>query len=336
MEATKFNTTKGKTMEAVKTKRVKTVFSSNSQLCHVFAQQIQEEGRTKNMFFINTTELYSYGLHYLAAKVFNTKRGRVVLINDYNYSNSTSKQLREVWSSFRGLENVKMFHVPVPRSLEAEENEQHFNDIIFNSIDSILRTVKVTSQSSVDSELDRLERTVNEANEFFKLIGKPSVKVPTDLKNILKEHLEARFKRTKELDKGLEDRRKLEAEKQARKLQELNGRLPELKALWRTEGDQKTLKLIQSVENNGLDLFRVVGDRVVTSRAAAVPLKTALKVVRKLQEGTLKAGEAVEQFSVVRVDLEAGTVKVGCHCFSIREAVEVLRPYLENSLKLVD
>jgi len=52
---------------------MKKVFNTASELIHVYAQQSQESGRCHNVFFENTTDLYSYGHHYLLAKFIKTK-----------------------------------------------------------------------------------------------------------------------------------------------------------------------------------------------------------------------------------------------------------------------
>ena len=48
---------------------MKTVFN-NSEVCHVFAQQEQEYGRSGNIFF-EGKKIYSYGYHYLMGNIIN-------------------------------------------------------------------------------------------------------------------------------------------------------------------------------------------------------------------------------------------------------------------------
>lgn len=76
---------------------MKKVFSSNSEIAHIWAQQNHSKGETPNgnVFFFNKT-IYSYGYHFPIAHFLNAD---MVLINDDSYSNSTSKQQSHVRNS---------------------------------------------------------------------------------------------------------------------------------------------------------------------------------------------------------------------------------------------
>ena len=72
---------------------MKTVFNSTSEVCHVFAQRVQTEGRAGNVFFEGNV-IYSYGYHYELARFFqNENNETAILINDRGYSVSTSKHI---------------------------------------------------------------------------------------------------------------------------------------------------------------------------------------------------------------------------------------------------
>lgn len=81
---------------------MKKVFSSNSQVCHVWAQQTQSEGRTNSVFFRDTV-IFSYGEHYPMAKIHKVKGQLFALINSANYSVTTSQHKSDVRSALRGL-----------------------------------------------------------------------------------------------------------------------------------------------------------------------------------------------------------------------------------------
>ena len=70
---------------------MKTVFSSNYDAIHAFAQQNQYEGRnqTRSVFFYDN-KIYSYGHHYLLGEFIDKD---TIVINDKGYSNSTSKHI---------------------------------------------------------------------------------------------------------------------------------------------------------------------------------------------------------------------------------------------------
>lgn len=76
---------------------MKKVFSSNAECIHVFAQNIQSQGKANSVFFYGDT-LYSYGYHFPLAKFINDN---LVWINDTSYSNSTSKHQNLCYNAFR-------------------------------------------------------------------------------------------------------------------------------------------------------------------------------------------------------------------------------------------
>lgn len=95
---------------------MKTVFSSNSELAHVWAKQSQFEGRANNMFF-KRDEIYSYGYHYMIAKIIPEKNA--CFINSMGYSNSTSKHTSNVASATR-VQGYKCFYVPFNGSFRVD------------------------------------------------------------------------------------------------------------------------------------------------------------------------------------------------------------------------
>ena len=68
---------------------MKKVFSSHSEVAHIWASQSQNEGRAGNIFFDNGV-IYSYGLHFPVAR-FAPEYGNIVLFTDRGYSSSTGK-----------------------------------------------------------------------------------------------------------------------------------------------------------------------------------------------------------------------------------------------------
>ena len=75
---------------------MKTVFNSNSELSHAWANNLSNYGRTKSMFF-DCDSIFSYGYHFQIAKKFEDLK--LVLINSNGYSSSTSKHINHVYNS---------------------------------------------------------------------------------------------------------------------------------------------------------------------------------------------------------------------------------------------
>lgn len=70
----------------------KNVHGSHSQTAHVWAQNRYLSGRSSDeRMFFEAGVLYSYGRHFALGMTLETSEGRVTLLNDSNYSISTSK-----------------------------------------------------------------------------------------------------------------------------------------------------------------------------------------------------------------------------------------------------
>ena len=78
---------------------MKRVFTNAAQVIHLFANKVQSEARTGNVFF-NNDNIYSYGYHYKLAEHI---KGGAILINDRGYSVTTSKHISAMADASRHL-----------------------------------------------------------------------------------------------------------------------------------------------------------------------------------------------------------------------------------------
>tara|TARA_R110000851_G_scaffold269683_1_gene422303 strand:+ start:75 stop:926 length:852 start_codon:yes stop_codon:yes gene_type:complete len=73
---------------------MKKVFQNTSETIHVFAQQIQSEGRnSSSSVYFRDNKIYSYGSHYLLGEYINPE---TIIINDFGYSSTTYKHISEL------------------------------------------------------------------------------------------------------------------------------------------------------------------------------------------------------------------------------------------------
>lgn len=80
---------------------MKTVYTSPSDVMHLFAQQAQNSARCGSAFF-EGKKVYSYGYHYLLGEFIENKKGdHAIMINDSGYSVTTSKHISELRSATR-------------------------------------------------------------------------------------------------------------------------------------------------------------------------------------------------------------------------------------------
>ena len=282
---------------------MKKVFN-NDQVCHVFVNQSQEEGRGNNIFF-QGDEIFSYGEHYLMGKIFDVKGQKVILVNDDVYSISTAKHRHKLFSALHGREDFKVFSVPFPRSLEIEENEAALSNVLVNLIDDALnvRVIKpyMSESGSFEFMFERIYAALVELNDFRALIGLKALEVPSlFLDAITESHAKAwesyRARNTPEaLAKKEEEGKKRDAQKQAKEAKDLEEKI----TLFR-------LGHYVRLPNLPFDLLRVSGNEVETSRGARLPLDQALKMLESIKAGRFNVGDRVGHFSLERVEEAAG------------------------------
>ena len=80
---------------------MKTVFSNNREVAHVWAQRTHSYGRNQNgSLFFYGDRIYSYGYHYLLGEFISNENNEVaVIINTNYYSASTARHSSLVWSA---------------------------------------------------------------------------------------------------------------------------------------------------------------------------------------------------------------------------------------------
>lgn len=278
----------------IKTKRLKKVFSSNSQLAHVWAAQQQDTGRSANMLF-DGTSIYSYGFHYCIAQM----HGDIVLINSKGYSISTAKHTNEVR---RAVTHKTVFYVPEVNSPDSEANILYLQNQVMAQIEVILngRVVEKDDFTDIYNANYRFASYL----KAFKITGRElelDAEFMADLEVIFKEKL-ARCAELNALKEEKQKAKRLEAEK-------------EHKA---SIADWKAFKgPIKGYSNEVFMRINTEKGVVETSRGAVVPLKEALITLAQIKSGKPVVGQRVGDFEI---DLVNETmVKVGCHDIPMAE-----------------
>ncbi len=277
-----------------KTKRLKKVFSSNSQLAHVWAAQQQDAGRSSNMFFEGTS-IYSYGFHYCIAKM----HGDIVLINSKGYSNSTSKHTHEVR---RAVTHKTVFYVPEVNSPDSEANILYLQNQVIARIEDILNS-RVVGRDDFTGIYNANYRLASYL-KAFNITGRGldlDVEFMADLEVIFKEKLA----RCAELNVLREEKLQV-------------ARFEAEKAHKASIADWKAFKgPIKGYSNKVFMRINREKGVVETSRGAVVPLKEALTVVSDIRAGRPVVGQQVGDFEINLVN--ETMVKVGCHDIPMAE-----------------
>lgn len=293
---------------------MKKVFN-NQQLCHVWASQSQDSGRNANgsMFFEGNT-IYSYGRHYAMATIHENNQGKLVLVNEHNYSITTCKQRNDVTRAIRGT-NYLM--VPDVTSLNSESNETYLYNRLVNSIDDALNTRKLWDS------MDYVNDALKDLNLYLSFNNKPIVTLEPLYYASMTE-----CKYIKEAKKAEKERiaaEKYEAEQKQIKIdhanliqQWLNGAQIKERIRWDLFKNEYPTNIIRIKPSDSTV--------VETNSGAEVPLRHALLLLKSTINKEVKQGDRVGHF---RVDeIKQDTLEIGCHTISIEQAKSVLMQYL--------
>lgn len=290
---------------------MKKVFS-NSEICHVFAQQTQEEGRTttNNMFFYGK-KIYSYGYHYLLAEVINDNS---ILINNTGYSSSTGKHINLITNATRQykqhfyddvcLNNVYNSILGYSKSIINARKKEIYALEIIKKFESLLsfanefKKVPTSNNSTQDSFITLIEL---KKNEKFKAIQKI-------YKAIVKDK-DAFIEAGKERDK----KAKLKAEKEYKDL---------LNKFFNYEIEYITRKVSE-------DYLRISQDKtqIETTQGVKINIQDAKNLYNMIQEGKDIKGTRIDNYTIISLN---GTLKIGCHNINVKNMHEVGTQLINN------
>jgi hypothetical protein len=275
---------------------MKKVFSSNSQLAHVWANQLQNEGRASSMFFYGPV-IYSYGYHYEIARFIEAPNGtKVCFINSNGYSNSTAKHTRHVSNAIP--DGIPVYHVPFVRSGYSRDQ-----GISVENLGGVIAAMLVECKNKIYDQTKArtnfysfVEAAGIYANieEICNLFGIPVPERP--------ENWEAARIKSENLRDTVVERQTAKQQKELEKQKELltkwlnhefNGQLYNIPVHLRVSRD---------------------GQLIETTKGAKVELALALRLLAKLRSNEDVKGETINGFTVIENGPDA--VKIGCHTIS--------------------
>jgi len=309
---------------------MKTVFSSQAQLCHVWAQQNQPTGRAAHMYFDNET-IFSYGSHYPAARIHKIKGKRFALVRSDTYSITTSKHLGHIKRAVSGLMSyfcVSGFEAIADPNKAVKDLDKHidglfdvalkrkfFADSYFNSPDASIE---------IERHLESVSAAINEANTLRKLIGLKPVRVNAKKREAAHNHLlklKDFYNSPERVAKRQTREAALQAKKDARETAQKEKQADAI-AKFRAGKDYGSI-------DTDHELLRVRGSRVETSRGAIVPLNLAKQLLLCLKQHVDIRGRTIGNFTIEDVihnygDNKDTLIVAGCHRILLSEAVTVL------------
>jgi hypothetical protein len=277
---------------------MKKVFSSHSQLAHVWANQLQESGRASSMFFEGPV-IYSYGYHYEIARFIDAPNGqKFCFVNANGYSNSTAKHTSHVINAIP--DGIPTFRVPFVRNSQGVNNKISLetlpaviDKIKENITDLLAKQVKARTDFRYFVDASNLLDDANEICQAFNIFPLCLVDFP----------LWSKAREKSVLIRETQNQR--EEQKRANQLQK----------------DLENLDKWLNNEYNGTlynlpVYFRLISDgkMVQTSRGAVVSKDAAVLLYKRATNGLNIRGEKIEGFSVLENNPD--TIKIGCHAIN--------------------
>ena len=262
---------------------MKTVFSSNYDAIHAFAQQNQYEGRnqTRSVFFYDN-KIYSYGHHYLLGEFIDKD---TIVINDKGYSNSTSKHISILIGATSQYKQYFLTKIDI----------DYIHSHVFNYLKPKL--AKARKPQIYLSEIFSLWHSLNE----FAIDRKQKTKLAKNPK----------FQQLLRFVDMLQDSENLEALKDwQRKENERKNR--EEKKLFRDKLKKFNEYKIDFFRVGNLDFLRLskCGQYVETSQGVKIDISEAKRYYNILTSGANMRGEKISHYITKSFDK---LLTIGCH-----------------------
>ena len=278
------------------------ILKNHSEVAHFWANQVQGQGKSSNMFFEDGI-IYSYGYHFPIARHINKN---VILFTNRGYSISTSKHIsytKQAIPSYYdiifadNIEIVLRLPANLNKTIHAENVESMLNDIKLN-LDKSTR-----ARQNKTYYLGEASRNINNMVKYIDLFKCKSI-LPYKTKKLVNEVLKGN-------DNCLIDLAKKEREASKQKQEQLKKKaLKDLKK-WRN-GELYNLPF-------GLNkrYLRLVNNEIETSGHVKISVDLFLEYYKRLKVGINLEGSKIDHYTINRHTSKE--IKIGCHLIDIKE-----------------
>lgn len=262
---------------------------SQSEVCHLWANKLQEEARTSNntLFFEGDT-IYSYGNHFPIATHYNN----LVLFTYDKYGNTTEKHKSKVSRACNNKTQVLCYDPKRASQGLHQENLQSFINRIKAFIDKLANCRKP-------------ELYINPANYWYDNLNKYcelfELEIPEEAKDLIA------VTNTEEYKTYLANLDELNKKREEDRVKRLETRLLEELPLWRTF-EKRNLNV--RIDRDYLR-FNKDKQRVETSQNVEIPLELAKRLWQKIVNNELVIDDYILSYKVLLVTEEY--FQVGCH-----------------------
>lgn len=276
---------------------MKTVFSSNQELCHVWASQSQHDGKAGHVRFCGPV-LYSY-----AASIARIVDNNVVLLSTRKWSVTTSAHQGLARSA---VSHMKRFHV---YSVDPD-HDVNIADYVERIKDTHNRYFRArTNKTWIYESNHRLHAEMVEYANLFKVyypsdIGQYVLTDSGPGAEIQKERYTAKQKAKRDADKAA--RQAAQALIAGTENDWINGKTDKTSIY---HGGKRFLF-------SCIRLRLVGGNEIQSSQRASVPIKEARILYKAIKAGKPVHGHKIGYYTVISCN---GSLKIGCHDIPMAE-----------------
>jgi hypothetical protein len=315
---------------------MKTIFNSNAQVFHLFANKLQDVAKTqnRNVFFDNDS-IYSYGYHYKLGLHLDKN---AMLINNKGYSITTSKHISDLIQASR---HKKLFYsqnvliaeilprleeyakrVVNARKEETKADYISFINYIYNSfvdfqkycIDNKINKIYWSNNTIIRPIIDKRSKEYKRATFIY-----------DSIKGNIKE-LESQIKTAKEKQKKKEQQRQKEQIKLFRENKITFARL-----------NFDLLKLVE-MHSHTANHDRQEDFYIATSQNVKLSINESIEAIKKLEQINYNTdlinkhlkGQRIKHYTITGARQKA--LIVGCHKVKFEEIKRIKNQLIKHNL----
>ena len=266
---------------------MKTVFSSPTDVIHLFAQRSQDSARCSNVFFYGD-KIYSYGHHYLMGEFITNKNGNIaIMINNKGYSNTTAKHVSHLSAATRQYKQFYTMYCDSKQVLQQLE-------ILLQKLGNAKKPQKYISEAL---------NILDYFNEFLEWFGNPYDSFSKEnLKKI--RNIEKLFKASP----GKESAEQYAKKKAA--AQKASDKKDFLKSLQKFQNFEINYISHNSFSNEDYLRINEQSGNIETSQGVKVSIKEAQILYRMIKVGKDIKGVKISNYTVISLN---GVLQIGCH-----------------------
>jgi hypothetical protein len=267
---------------------------TNSEIAHIWANQLEYKGQQGNLFRSGKT-IYSYGYHFPIAKHVDHK---TILMTTRGYSNSTAKHIILVRQAISHKDVIYCYN---PESSHAENVEAFVRKIKIEATNLI----KAKKPEKYLLEIEYIKERLNKYLAYFdlKLSKEQAEQIDIKSKEDFVQRVEA--EKAKQLKA---DKKEIAMGKKLypiyidnfRKDKKLEFNAIEFKA---------ANKYYQSI--NSPIVFKIKDTEIESSKGVKIPIDIAKRYINRFLNGEIKPSDKILNYEVSKVKKDL--IVIGCH-----------------------